>query len=331
MKVLILGAGRMAGIRAEDLAGDPRVSELMISNRNLIRAKELAERHGARAVEWSEVPNLEPDAVVVAVGTDGHVEALDLVFPMKVPVLIEKPIAETVEQTQQVIAKAAEVGVALQVGFQRRFDPNFVQVREAIASGAIGTLYCLRIASHDHTPSAPEFIAGSGGIFRDLHVHDFDLVRWLTGSEVATVFATKTVRLNQDYARFDDGDVSSISLVTESGIPVIISGTRHNPLGHDVRIEAYGSADSLSAGLNHRTPLRAVEADLNLNADPYQGFIDRFRESFRNETASFVAFAGGEISNPCPPEAALESLRIAAACEASVSSGQAVRVAEVAD
>jgi myo-inositol 2-dehydrogenase/D-chiro-inositol 1-dehydrogenase len=117
--------------------------------------------------------------------------------------------------------------------------------------------------------------------------------------------------------------------VTTSGVQVVITGTRHNALGQDVRLEAFGSHDSVSAGLNSRTPLRTAEGELSLNIDPYRGFVDRFREAFRNETQSFVSFAAGEIANPCPPDSALESLRIAIACEQSVATGSAVRLADV--
>jgi myo-inositol 2-dehydrogenase/D-chiro-inositol 1-dehydrogenase len=185
------------------------------------------------------------------------------------------------------------------------------------------------MTAHDHTPSAREFIAGSGGIFRDMHVHDFDLVRWLTGSEVDRVFATKAVREHLDYADFDDADVSSVIAVTTSGVQVIITGTRHDALGHDIRLEAFGSKDSLSAGLNARTPLRTIEGELVLNNNPYSGFVDRFRDSFRNETQAFVSFVRGDIANPCPPDSELESLRIAIACERSIATGTAVRVSDV--
>lgn len=162
-----------------------------------------------------------------------------------------------------------------------------------------------------------------------MHVHDFDLIRWLTGSEVERVSATRAVRENQDYADFDDADVSSVIAVTTNGIQVIITGTRHDALGHDVRLEAFGSKDSVSAGLNSRTPLRAMEGELALNVNPYRGFVDRFRDAFRNETESFVSFARGDIANPCPPDSALESLRIAIACEESIASGASVRVSDV--
>ncbi len=329
MKVLVVGAGRMGAIRVEDLAADPRVSEVLVTNRNEQRAHELAGAFNATVVPWEKALTPVADAVVVAVGTDAHDHVLRGILPQGIPVLCEKPIAMTLAATTELIDLAESSGSPLQIGFQRRFDEPIRAVHDVIASGEIGTLYSLTMTAHDHTPSAREFIAGSGGIFRDMHVHDFDLVRWLTGSEVESVSATRAVRENQDYADFDDADVSSVIAVTTSGVQVIITGTRHDALGHDVRLEAFGSQDSVSAGLNSRTPLRTIEKDLNLNANPYRGFVDRFRDAFRNETHAFVTFARGEIENPCPPDSALESLRIAIACEQSIATGHITRVADV--
>jgi len=329
MRVLVIGAGRMGAIRVEDLAADPRVDEILITNRTHGRAQELAERFGADVLPWEQATQDVADAVMVTVGTDAHDDLLAGVLPHRRPVLCEKPIALTLAGTSQVIDEAARWEVPLQIGFQRRFDEAIMGVQSTIASGALGSVYCLSMTAHDHTPSAREFIAGSGGIFRDMLVHDFDLVRWLTGSEVETVYATSAVREHQDYADFDDADVAAVQLVTTSGVQVVITGTRHDALGHDVRLEAFGSRDSVSAGLNPRTPLRTVEADLPLNTHPYTGFVDRFREAFRRETASFVSLARGEITNPCPPDSALESLRIAIACETSVATRKPVQVAEV--
>jgi myo-inositol 2-dehydrogenase/D-chiro-inositol 1-dehydrogenase len=143
------------------------------------------------------------------------------------------------------------------------------------------------------------------------------------------VYATKDVRAQHQYAEFDDADVSSILAVTANGVQVLITGTRHDAVGQDVRLEVHGSLDSVSAGLNARTPLRTVEGDLGIPADPYTGFVDRFRDAFREETAAFVALAVGEAGNACPPDSALESLRIAIACEESVACGGPVRVADI--
>lgn len=331
MRVLVIGAGRMGAIRVEDLCSDPRVDEVLVTNRTEERAERLAHEFGARTIPWEHAMTDSADATVVAVGTDAHAGLLDALLLRGRPVLCEKPIALTLQDTQRVIELADRHRSPLQIGFQRRFDVPLASLHDDIAAGRLGTLYSLTMTAHDHQPSGPEFIAGSGGIFRDMHVHDFDLVRWLTGSEVATVFATKAVRHHHVYSEFDDADVTAIHLVTESGVQVVITGTRHDALGHDIRLEAFGSEDSVSAGLNVRTPLRPIEGDLPLCDPPYAGFIDRFRDAFRHETAAFVTLALGGADNPCPPDSALESLRIAVACERSVATGGPIRVADVGD
>lgn len=329
MRVLVVGAGRMGAIRVEDLVADPRVSEVVVTNRNASRAESLAQEWGATVLPWDQIGEKVADAAVVAVGTDAHDFVLKGVLPQGIPVLCEKPVALTLEDTASAISLAAESGSAMQIGFQRRFDEAIRGVYDTLQSGRIGTLYSMSMASRDHTPSTTEFIAGSGGIFRDLHVHDFDLVRWLSGSEIDSVFARKQVREHQDYAAADDADVATISLVTTGGMQVVITGTRHDALGHDVRLEVFGSQDSVSAGLNTRTPLRTLEGDLGLNDNPYTGFVDRFRGAFAKETESFVSFAAGEIDNPTPADSALESLRVAIACEESIRTSRPVAVADI--
>ncbi len=319
----------MGAIRVEDLVADQRVSEVVVTNRNPERAQKLAATWGATALPWEEATAPVADAVVVAVGTDAHDHILGGVLPQGIPVLCEKPIALTLEDTAAAIDLAERSGSRMFIGFQRRFDEDIRGIYDTVHSGAIGTLYSMSMDSRDHEPSTKEFLAGSGGIFRDLHVHDFDLVRWITGSNIATVYATRQVREFPDYAEFDDGDISAISLTTESGVQVVISGARHDALGHDVRMEAFGSKDSVTAGLNPRTPLRTIGADLGVNTTPYTGFVDRFREAFRNETRAFVSFAAGEIDNPTPPESALESLRVAIACEESIRTGAGVAVSDI--
>ena len=329
MRVLVVGAGRMGAIRVEDLVADPRVDQVLIANRNESKARDLAATWGATALRWEEATDAVADAVVVAVGTDAHDHILSGVLPQGIPVLCEKPVALTLQETASAIDLAQSSGSALQIGFQRRFDEAIRAVYDTIQSGGIGTFYSMSMASRDHTPSHKDFIPGSGGIFRDLHVHDFDLVRWLTGSEIETVFASKQVREYQDYAEFDDADVSTIALTTVSGVQVVITGARHDAVGHDVRLEAFGSKDSVSAGLNTRTPIRTMEGDLALNTNPYTGFVDRFRDAFRRETTSFVSLAAGETQNPTPPDSALESLRVAIACEKSIEESRAITVADI--
>lgn len=332
MRILVVGAGRMGAIRAADLRADSRVEDVMITNRSPERARKLADKVGATPVRWEDWTTLETDATVVSLASAAHDTTLDSVLRDGRPVLCEKPIALTLSETERVIDLAHASGCELQIGFQRRFDPGLRAIRQRIAAGDLGTLYAMRLMSHDHQPSPAEFIASSGGMFRDLHVHDLDVVSWLADSAVATVYATSAVREHPAYAEADDADVSLVSAVTESGVQVSISGARHDPRGHDVRVEVFGSLDSVAAGLTERTPLRAMDGDRagSTPSHPYTGFVDRFREAFRAETAAFVDLVSGG-PNLCPPETSLASLRAAIACEESVRTRRPVQVAAVRD
>lgn len=329
MKILVIGAGRMGTIRVEDLAANSKVDQILVANRSVEKAKELATKHQASVIDWESIGSQSVDAVVVAVGTDAHDYVLREVLPLGLPVLCEKPISLSLDGTEAAISMANKNGSEIQVGFQRRYDSAIRSVKQAIEEERVGTLYSMRMLSHDISPSPREFIAGSGGIFRDLLVHDFDLVSWLTGSSIKSVYATQAVRHHMDYGDFGDADVATISLVTESGVQVSINGARHDALGHDVRLEVFGSKDSLSAGLVTKTPLRTVEDALPLNVSPYQSFMERFRDAYRRESNAFVEFTIGNLDNPCPPACAIESLRVAYACEASIRSNSPIDVSSI--
>jgi len=326
MKIAVIGSGRMGAIRAQDLIADG--AEVMIFNRRDLAAAELAKKLGCSAGKYADIYSQAFDGYVVATATNAHVEILNSLLPLGKPILCEKPISLTVEETDEVISTAAKFGTEIQVGFQRRFDPPIARAAAKIASGEVGTLYAMHMYAHDHQPSTLEFLEGSGSIYRDLHVHDFDLVRWITQSEISKVYATQAVREHQQYAKYHDADVSLISLTTVSGVQVAITGTRHDPVGHDVRIEIFGSKDSLAVGLNRKTPIHDIEGEMNFDPVRYKGFIERFREAFTKESQAFHRFTKGEIVNPCPPQSAREALNVAIACEESIKSGSAVSIAQ---
>lgn len=346
MRIVVIGAGRMGVIRAEDLVADGRVDEVVIANRRPERAAELAARLDAvpsgprvTTAAWGEWPDADGYAVTTA--TDTHAELIGALASRGRPLLVEKPLAMTLEECDELIA----VTDHMQIGFQRRFDVGIRCIKEAIASGRLGVLYSLTLTAHDIAPGTPEFIAGSGGTFRDMLVHDLDLARWLTGSEIASVYATGTVRHHPDYAAADDFDVVTATLTTRDGVPVLVSGTRHDPVGHDIRMEAFGSLDSMSAGLVPRTPLHAAEAEpVDQSPEllgeflgdiprgviqPFAGFMDRFRPAFAAETSAYVDFVRGERDNPCTPAEARAALALAIACDLSAREGRVVDVAEV--
>ncbi len=334
MQVAVIGAGRMGRIRVEDLAADPRVSRVLVTNRTAERAVHLADDFDAAVVGWNDDALLDADAFIITTGTDSHLDHLRRLAPVGRPILCEKPIALTLADTRTAMDLMEAHGTALQIGFQRRFDAGLSALLGRISAGELGTLYSLVLTAHDHQPSSREFIGGSGGIFRDMHVHDFDQIRWLTGEEIAWVHATSAVREHQQYAEFNDADTTAIMGATTGGTAFTITGTRHDPRGHDIRLEAFGTLDSVASGLTRRTPLdllppREDVPALALDARPYDGFVDRFRDAFRSETGAFVSFALGDMENPCPADSALESLRVAIACEESVRTGQPVSVADI--
>jgi myo-inositol 2-dehydrogenase/D-chiro-inositol 1-dehydrogenase len=224
------------------------------------------------------------------------------------------------------------VGPEIVQAMLARMERSFAEARRLVAAGALGTLYCVRLNAYDHEPSPEHFIPGSGGIFRDLHVHDFDVVRWLTGSEVDRVYATGTVRRWQRFARHGDSDTSAVLLTMGDGLPAVVTGARHDPRGYDFRAELLGSDDAIAVGLDERTPLRSVEESApRFGGRPYDGFLDRFAAAFDAELRAWLGFVRGERENPCPGLEALHALRVAVACDRSLAEGRVVPLSEVSD
>jgi myo-inositol 2-dehydrogenase / D-chiro-inositol 1-dehydrogenase len=330
MRVAVLGAGRLGSFRARVLGELPMVEEIIVGNRTVERAEELAREIGGTAGTVEEAIEARPDAVFVSLATELHAEVLHRCIDAGLTIFCEKPVAPTLTETQAVIEYAREAGVEIQVAFQRRQDPDYRRAYEEVSAGSVGTLYSLRITAHDAEPAPEEFILLSGGTYRDLHVHDFDLARWLTGLEVERVYAVGSVRSFGRYARHGDADNTAILMNMSDGLPVLVTGTRHNPRGHDFRLEVFGSGDSVSIGDDSLSKPRSVEPGTPAPVKgPYRDFIERFEECLRRETVVFTELVAGERDNPCPPDASLEALRVAVACEVSDREGRPVRVAEI--
>ena len=320
MRVAVLGTGRMAVQRAALLRAG---AEVLLAGHDPRRTVAVAADLGVGAVTVPEALASSPDGVVVASSTEHHAEQLLAAAELGVPVLCEKPIALTVADTRAAVDALARAGAVVQVGFQRRFDPAFAAAR----AHDVGTLYSLRLTARDAVPAEEHYIAGSGGIFRDMHVHDFDIARWITGREVATVYATGAVRGFERFARHGDVDTTAISLLMDDGMPVLIDGSRHDPRGYDVRMELLGSEDAIVVGLDERTPLTPVGT-----APPdrtWGSFAERFADAFARETEAFVELVRDGGESACPPETALEALRVAVACDRSRAEGRVVLMDEV--
>jgi myo-inositol 2-dehydrogenase/D-chiro-inositol 1-dehydrogenase len=321
----------MGAFRARALADHPDVEVVFVGSHHPDRARELAADIGGRAGTIEEVLDETLDALVISTATAEHPEQVAAGAKRELPMLCEKPISIHLADTEATIEVVRQAGVELQIAFMRRFDAGFRRAQELIAGGAVGTLYSLRMCAHDHEPADERYIATSGGIFCDLHVHDFDMARWLTGREIKEVFATGTVRAWEAYGRQNDVDTSAIVLTMDDGLPVVITGARHDPVGYDFRAEILGSGDSIVIGVDGRTPVHSVQPDAPAPpADPYRGFLDRFNSAFISETAAFVDLVAGRGPNLCQAEAALRALEVAVACERSWRERRVVTLEEVA-
>ena len=259
-----------------------------------------------------------------------HPELIRASIARGLPTFCEKPLAASLDETIALAADIDRSGVAFQLGFQRRFDPAYREVHRLIREGALGTLYAIRLAGHDPVPAHEAYIAQSGGLFRDFSIHDFDILRWMTGCEVDEVYADGGVRGFPVYATYDDVDTAVATLRLVDGPFTAMTVTRHDPLGYDIRAEVFGSADSVSVGLGPRTPLRSVEPGVPPPTGPaWSDFMVRFETAYAAEFAAFVAVARGEAPSPCTAKDGVAALRVAEAADRSLREHRPVRIAEI--
>lgn len=331
MRVGVAGAGRIGRLHSEVLGRLPEVDAVLVADLEVSRATAIAEELGVEAVGSPErLLKAGLDALVVAASADAHPALVLGAAGAGIPVFCEKPIALDVRESWQVVRSVEDSGAVVQVGFQRRFDPGFEAARQAVQGGEVGWLHTVWSVTLDPAPPAPEYVAGSGGLFRDCSVHDVDAVRWVTGREVVEAFAYGTNRGERFFAEHGDVDTGAALLTLDDGTLAVLGGTRYNGNGYDVRMELLGSARSLVVGLDERTPLASAQPGVAWpSGPPYTDFMDRFYGAYVAELQAFVRLASGEGENRCPPREALEAAYVAEACEVSRHEHRAVRVEEL--
>jgi myo-inositol 2-dehydrogenase/D-chiro-inositol 1-dehydrogenase len=277
---------------------------------------------GARAVDDLDTLLGDSDGVLVATPTTTHPDTVRRALAAKVPVLCEKPIASDYAEMNALVQDIEAAGVEVLVGFQRRFDPAIAELYRRIRAGDVGKLYLVRSVGNDAEPPDFGYLPASGGIFRDLLIHDLDAVPWLVGEPVVEVYASGSVLVDDAFAQADDVDNCVVTLKFAGGAHALLAGGRHDPLGYDHRIEVLGSKDSLAVGVDPRTPLTSLEPDgPRVAADAYPGFPERFHRAYLNEMAVFVDVVAGKVENPSPARDSLTSLALALACDKSRRSG----------
>lgn len=331
MRIGILGLGRIGVFHAETLAALDAVESLVVADPFADAAKAAAERFGAQVADSAEaVLAAGVDGLVVAAATDAHPALILAGVEAGVPVFCEKPVARTMAEGVAVLRSVADSDVPVQIGYNRRFDAGFVAARAAVQGGELGTLHTIRSTTLDPAPPPAAYIAASGGIFRDCSVHDFDIIRWVTGREVTEVYAVGGNR-GADYIKeAGDADTTGAILTLDDGTIAVVSNSRHNARGYDVRMELHGFRDSIAVGLEDKLPLRSVEPGVTFPAGPpHDFFMDRFTDAYRAELTAFTEVVAGRRPSPCTIADALEAGWIAEACTLSLREHRPVTVEEV--
>jgi myo-inositol 2-dehydrogenase/D-chiro-inositol 1-dehydrogenase len=288
----VIGAGRIGKIHAENLATRiPGATVVAIADVDLAAAQELAARLHVRAVEEDYHTLLSDptiDAVAICSSTDTHAGITVEAARAGKHIFCEKPIHLDLEKIDAALAAVEQAGVKLQVGFNRRFDPNFRKVREMVAEGKIGTPHIIRITSRDPAPPPLSYVKVSGGMFLDMTIHDFDMARYLSGSEVEEIYTAAGVLVDPAIGEAGDVDTAIITLRFANGAIGTIDNSRKAIYGYDQRVEVFGSNGMIQA--HNNTPDRDVYFDGEgvHSAKPLYFFLERYMDSFVAEMKEFV-------------------------------------------
>jgi len=326
-RIAILGAGRIGQVHARAVAGNRQAELVAIADALPEAAAALAATFGARVSDIGAIAaDAGVDAVIICTPTDTHADLIEMFAHAGKAIFCEKPIDLDRARVAACLQVVADTGTPLMVGFNRRFDPHFRAVQQAVAAGRIGAVEQVVITSRDPAPPPLSYIAHSGGIFRDMTIHDFDMARFLLGQEIVSVQAMASVLVDPDIGAEGDFDTASVLMQAASGAQVVIANSRRATYGYDQRIEVHG-ADGMLQAQNQR------EADIVLaNGQGFTApvlhdfFMTRYLAAYAAEIAAFITALNDGTEMPVTGADGLRALDIAEAAVASVQTGSVVRL-----
>ena len=331
LRLGVIGVGRIGAFHTRNLARLPAVGELVIADAMPELARTVGDEVGATVVvEPADVLASGVDGVVIASSTATHPDLIRACVRAGLPTFCEKPVAQSAKDAVALRDELAGSEVPVQIGFPRRFDPAYVAARDDLLAGRLGYLHTLRSTTLDPAPPPEAYIRSSGGIFNDCAIHDFDSVRWATGQEVVEVYAVGATQGVRFIAEAGDAETVTSILTLSEGTIAVVSNTRANGRGHDVRLELLGSEDSVAAGLDTRLPLRSADAGVAFpDGEPWQFFMDRFADAFEAELTAFTEVVAGTRTSPCTIADAVEAALVAEAATISWREHRSVRIEEI--
>lgn len=327
-KLALLGAGRIGKVHARAIAEDKRAKLVAVADAFPEAANAIAAASGAAVKTIDEIEaDKDIDAAIICTPTNTHADLIERFAKAGKAIFCEKPIDLDVNRARACLETVRKVGGKVMLGFNRRFDPHFQAVRKEIDKGSIGKVEMVTITSRD--PGAPpaDYIKVSGGIFRDMTIHDFDMARYLLGEEIDTVMASASVLVDPKIGELGDYDSASLILTTKSGRQAMISNSRRASYGYDQRIEVHGSLGAVSAENQRPVSIEIATKDGYTRPPLHDFFMTRYTAAYAAEISAFIDSL--EKGTPLSPSAedGLIALALADAAIKSVEQKAAVKVA----
>lgn len=321
IQIGVFGAGRIGYRHARTVANEIQGAKLAaICDVHLESAQKLADTTGCDRVTADPADIFEDpaiDAVIIGTSTDSHAPLIEAAAAAGKQIFCEKPIALDLETTDRAIAAAEDAGVQLQIGFQRRFDKAYAKASNMIQDGRLGNIEVVRDTMRDPNPPHEAYIPTSGGLFRDMVIHDFDCVRWLMGCEPVEVFAMGANLVDPVFAKYNDIDTCTVNIRFESGSLGAIDASRRSGFGYDVRTEIFGSNGAVMIGDGRETPLFRYDSE-GVWSDHIYWFLERFDEAYVEEIRAFVNCLRQGSPVPITGADGRAALAMAYAAEASI-------------
>ena len=330
LKVGLLGAGRIGNVHAKAITGHPASQLVAVSDVNMEAAGALASQHGAGARSTEAIlDDGAIDAVLIASSTSTHADLIEAATKAGKAVLCEKPVDLSLARALACRRAAAATGRPVMIGFNRRFDPNFAALKAAADKGEIGKTELLSITSFDPAPPPVSYIKVSGGLFRDMMIHDFDMAAWIMGAMPETVTAIGSSIVDPAIGAAGDVDTAAVTLHFGDGRIAVIKNSRRAVYGYDQRLELLGSEGLLAAGnVLENTLSKATTAGV-VSAKPEYFFLERYMRAYAAEWSAFVEAVTAGSTLPVTLDDGVNALALAEAAALSAKTGQTVSLASV--